>query len=69
MIYSIYWKKKDKEVMKMNTKRIIGMLLTITFIIMMFWFAASYFDVIAHNLDEEPIYHGWNFFKLLVENL
>lgn len=53
----------------MSTKRIIGMLLTVTFIIAMFWFIASYIDVITHNLDEEPIYHGWNFFKLLVENL
>ena len=53
----------------MNTKRIIEMLLTVTFIIAMFWFIASYLDVVTHNLDEDPIYHGWNFFKLLVENL
>ena len=53
----------------MNTKKIIEMLLTVAFIIMMFWFAASYFDVIAHNLDEESTYHSWNVFKLLVENL
>ena len=53
----------------MNIKRIIGMLLTVTFIIAMFWFIASYIDVVTHNLDEDPIYHGWNFFKLLVENL
>lgn len=53
----------------MNIKRIVEMLLTVTFIIAMFWFVASYLDVITHNLDEEPIYHGWNFFKLLVENL
>ena len=53
----------------MNTKRIIEMLLTVTFIIVMLWFVASYLNVIAHNLDEEPIYHGWNFFKLLVGNL
>ena len=53
----------------MNTKRIIGMLLTVTFIIAMFWFIASYIDVVTHNLDEDPRYHGWNFFKLLVENL
>lgn len=52
----------------MNTKRIIEMLFTVAFIMAMFWFIASYIDVIAHNLDEEPIYHGWNFFKLLVEN-
>ena len=53
----------------MNTKRIIEMLFTVAFIMAMFWFIASYLDVIAHNLDEDPIYHGWNFFKLLVENL
>ena len=53
----------------MSTKRIIGMLLTVTFIIAMFWFIASYLNVITYNLDEEPIYHGWNFFKLLVKNL
>lgn len=52
----------------MSIKRIIEMLLTITFIIMMFWFAASYFDVIAHNLDEEPMYQGWNIFRILTEN-
>ena len=53
----------------MKIKRIIGMLLTVTVIIAMFWFIASYIDVVTHNLDEDPIYHGWNFFKLLVENL
>ena len=53
----------------MSTKRIIGMLLTVAFIMAMFWFIASYIDVVTHNLDEDPIYHGWNFFKLLVENL
>ena len=53
----------------MNTKRIIEMLFTVAFIMAMFWFIASYLDVITHNLDEEPIYHGWNVFKLLVENL
>ena len=53
----------------MNTKRIIEMLFTVAFIMAMFWFIASYLDVITHNLDEDPTYHGWNFFKLLVENL
>lgn len=52
----------------MSIKRIIEMLFTITFIIMMFWFTASYFDVIAHNLDEEPIYQSWNIFRILTEN-
>ena len=52
----------------MNTKRIIEMLLTVTFIIVMFWFIASYLNVITYNLDEEPIYKFWNFFQLLVEN-
>ena len=52
----------------MSTKRIIEMLLTVAFIIMMFWFAASYFDVIAHNLDEHPIYKVWNIFRILTEN-
>ena len=47
----------------MNIKRIVEMLLTITFIMVMFWFTASYLDVITHNLDEEPIYHGRNVFK------
>ena len=50
----------------MKIKRIIGMLLTVTFIIAMFWFIASYIDVITHNLDEDPIYKFWNFFQLLV---
>ena len=52
----------------MNTKRIIGMLLTVTFIMAMFWVAASYLDIITHNLDEEPIYHSWNIFRILIEN-
>lgn len=52
----------------MSIKRIIEMLLTVTFIIMMFWFAASYIDVVSHNLDEEPMYQGWNIFKILIEN-
>ena len=28
----------------------------------------SYFDVILHNLDEDPIYKFWNFFQLLVKS-
>ena len=52
----------------MNIKRIVEMLLTITFIMVMFWFTASYLDVITHNLDEEPIYHSWNIFRILTEN-
>ena len=53
----------------MKVKKIIEMLITFLSIMFILWFVASYFDVIAHNLDEEPIYHGWNVFKLLVENL
>ena len=52
----------------MKIKRIIEMLLTVTFIIAMFWFIASYLDVITHNLDEEPVYHSWNIFRILTEN-
>ena len=52
----------------MSTKRIIEMLFTVAFIMAMFWFIASYLDVITHNLDEEPIYHSWNIFRILTEN-
>ena len=52
----------------MSILRIIELLLTITFIMMFFWFMSSYFDVIAHNLDEEPIYQSWNIFRILTEN-
>ena len=52
----------------MNIKRIIEMLFTVAFIMAMFWFIASYLDVITHNLDEKPIYHSWNIFRILTEN-
>ena len=52
----------------MNTKKIIEMLFTVAFIMAMFWFIASYLDVITHNFDEEPIYHNWNIFRILTEN-
>ena len=52
----------------MNTKKIIEMLFTVAFIIAMFWFIASYLDVITHNLDEHPTYKIWNLFRILTEN-
>lgn len=52
----------------MSIKKIIEMLLTILGIMILFWFVASYFDVILHNLDSEPQYKFWNIFKILVEN-
>ena len=49
--------------------KILNKIIYIVSILFLLWIILSYFDVILHNLDEEPIYHGWNFFKLLVENL
>lgn len=49
----------------MSILRIVEMLLVITSIMFIFWFAASYFDVIAHNLDPEPMYKSWNLFEIL----
>lgn len=52
----------------MRVKRIIEMLITVLGIVFVFWFAASYIDVIAHNLDEHPTYKIWNLFRILTEN-
>ena len=54
-----------KEVRKMKTLNKIICIISILFLL---WVILSYFDVILHNLDEEPIYKFWNFFQLLVEN-
>lgn len=42
-------------------------LFTIAMIIFMAWFVASYIDIIAHNLDDEPMYKVWNLFTILIE--
>lgn len=54
-----------KEVKKM---KILNKIIYIVSILFLLWIILSYFDVILHNLDEEPIYKFWNFFQLLVEN-
>ena len=28
------------------------------------WFIASFIDVVAHNLDPNPIYEAWNLFEI-----
>ena len=52
----------------MSVKRILGMLWVVFSIILIFWFAASYFEVIFNNLGENPQYSFWNLFQILVEN-
>ena len=52
----------------MRVKKIIEMLITFLSIMFILWFAASYIDVIAHNLDENPTYKIWNLFRILTEN-
>lgn len=52
----------------MKVKKIIEMLITFLSIMFILWFVASYFDVIAHNLDEHPTYKIWNLFRILTEN-
>ena len=37
-------------------------------IITIFWFAASYIEVISKNLSENPQYSFWNIFELLVNS-
>lgn len=63
--YSIIFIEKRKEVKKM---KILNKVFCIICILFLLWIILSYFDVILHNLDEEPIYKFWNFFQLLVEN-
>ena len=48
--------------------KILNKIFCIISILFLLWVILSYFDVILHNLDEEPIYKFWNFFQLLVEN-
>ena len=47
--------------------KVLNKLFTITMIIFLVWFVMSYMDIIAHNLDDEPVYKAWNLFKILVE--
>lgn len=63
--YSIIFIEKRKEVKKM---KILNKIFCIISILFLLWVILSYFDVILHNLDEDPIYKFWNFFQLLVEN-
>jgi hypothetical protein len=30
------------------------------------WFLASCIDIVAHNMDPNPVYKAWNFFCLVV---
>lgn len=51
----------------MNLKRRIEMLLVLTSIVFMFWVAASWVDVVAHNTSGHPVYQEWNFFQKMVD--
>lgn len=42
-------------------------LFTITIVLFIVWFVASYMDIVMHNLDDEPIYKAWNLFTILIE--
>ena len=48
--------------------KILNKIFCIISILFLLWVILSYFDVILHNLDKDPIYKFWNFFQLLVEN-
>ena len=48
--------------------KILNKIIYIVSILFLLWIILSYFDVILHNLNEEPIYKFWNFFQLLVES-
>ena len=61
--YNNYRKKKGSKQMKILNK-----IICVISILFLLWVILSYFDIILHNLNEEPVYKFWNFFQLLVEN-
>lgn len=55
--------------MKLKLKKLIKAITDIIAIIifmLLAWMFISWIDVIAHNLDPEPVYQAWNIFAILL---
>ena len=53
-------KAKLREILKMLVDWLI-----VTGFLLMAWMIISWIDIVAHNLDPQPVYQAWNLFAIL----